>query len=139
MKENSAGGVVVKGGQVLVLRKYFGDWVLPKGKIEKGETTSITAVREVREETGAKAEVIKRIGFARYVYVNQSSERVNKRVDYYLMRYVGGDLKPQKEEGFVSAEFLDCDRAISLLRHESEKKMVENAIKLYQKKRNDKQ
>lgn len=135
MRENSAGGVVVKDGQVLVLKKYFGDWVLPKGKIEKEETTSITAVREVREETGAEAEVVKRIGFARYVYTNQSSERVNKRVDYYLMKYKGGELKPQKEEGFVSAEFIDSDKAISLLKHESEKKMVENAIKLYRKKK----
>ena len=62
MKENSAGGVVVKDNKILLLRKYFGDWVLPKGKIEKEETTSITAVREVREETGVDAEVVKRIG-----------------------------------------------------------------------------
>lgn len=137
MKENSAGGVVVNEGKILLLRKYFGDWVLPKGKIEKEETTSITAVREVREETGIEAEVVKRIGYAKYIYYNQSSERVYKRVDYYLMLFKGGNLKPQKEEGFSLAEFVDYEKAIDLLRHESEKKMVVNAIKLYRKKAGD--
>ncbi|NLW52641.1 MAG: NUDIX hydrolase [Tissierellia bacterium] len=137
MKENSAGGVVVNEGKILLLRKYFGDWVLPKGKIEKEETTSITAVREVREETGIEAEVVKRIGYAKYIYYNQSSEKVYKRVDYYLMLFKGGNLKPQKEEGFSLAEFVDYEKAIDLLRHESEKKMVVNAIKLYRKKAGD--
>lgn len=135
MKENSAGGVVIKDGKVLVLRKFFGDWVLPKGKIEKEETTSIAAVREVREETGAKAKVVKRIGFAKYIYYNQKSDKVYKRVDYYLMTFEGGELKPQKEEGFASVDFVDYEKAIDLLRHDSEKNMVINAMKLYRKKK----
>lgn len=32
MEEISAGGVVIDGNSVLVLRKYQGDWVLPKGR-----------------------------------------------------------------------------------------------------------
>lgn len=136
MKENSAGGVVIKDGRVLILKKYFGDWVLPKGKIEKGETTSITALREVREETGVTAEIIKRVGFAKYIYNNQDLEKVNKRVDYYLMKYKTGELTPQKEEGFTIAEFHDYEKAIELLKHESEQKMVENAMRIYQKRRN---
>lgn len=136
MKENSAGGVVIKDGQVLLLRKYFGDWVLPKGKIEKGETTSITALREVKEESGVDAHIVKRVGYAKYIYYNQESEKVYKRVDYYLMQHLEGDPKPQKEEGFAIAEFKDFDDALSLLRHESEKKMVETAIRMYMKKRN---
>lgn len=134
MKENSAGGVVVKDGKVLLLRKYFGDWVLPKGKIEKEETTSITALREVKEETGVNAEIIKRIGFAKYIYYNQASTKVFKRVDYYLMNYKDGEPTPQKEEGFAVAEFHDYEKAIGLLKHESERKMVENAIKLLRKR-----
>lgn len=136
MKENSAGGVVIKDRQVLLLRKYFGDWVLPKGKIEKGETTSITALREVREESGVDAKIIKRVGYAKYIYYNQVSEKVYKRVDYYLMEHVDGAPKPQKEEGFAIAEFKSFEDALSLLKHESEKKMVETAIKMYKKKRN---
>ena len=132
MKEHSAGGVVIDCGKVLLLRKYYGDWVLPKGKMEIGETTSITALREVSEETGIKGEIIKRIGYARYVYINQTDSKVSKRVDYYVMRKVGGDLIPQKEEGFATAEFVEFDRAINILKHSSERNMVKNAIKIYQ-------
>lgn len=132
MKEHSAGGVVIEDGKILLLKKYFGDWVLPKGKMEKGETTSITALREVFEESGIKGEVIKRIGYARYVYMNQTDAKVSKRVDYYLMKKTGGSLIPQKEEGFQAAEFVEFDKAINLLKHSSERNMVKNAIKIYQ-------
>lgn len=137
MKENSAGGVVHNNGKVLLLKKFFGDWVLPKGKIEKEETTSMTALREVREETGVDAKIIKRIGYAKYIYYNQNSEKVYKRVDYYLMDYKNGELKPQKEEGFAQAEFIDINKAVELLRHDSEKRMVINSIKLLNKKKGD--
>ena len=37
MVEISAGGVVVFGNAILLLKKYNGDWVLPKGRIERKE------------------------------------------------------------------------------------------------------
>ncbi|MFM1525374.1 MULTISPECIES: NUDIX hydrolase [Helcococcus] len=133
MREHSAGGVVINDGKVLILKKYYGDWVLPKGKMENNETTDITAVREVEEETGIKAEIIQKIGYARYHYLNQENEDVSKRVDYYLMMQTGGKLIPQKEEGFSFADFVEYKTAIDILRHDSEKKMVINAIKIYRK------
>jgi len=45
MVEISAGGVVVFGNAILLLKKYNGDWVLPKGRIEKGEEVEATALR----------------------------------------------------------------------------------------------
>ena len=36
MIEVSSGGVVIFGNTILLLRKYNGDWVLPKGRLEKG-------------------------------------------------------------------------------------------------------
>ena len=51
-EEQSAGGVVLLGNAILLLRKYNGDWVLPKGKIEPGESHEEAALREVKEETG---------------------------------------------------------------------------------------
>lgn len=132
MKEHSAGGVVINNGKVLILKKYYGDWVLPKGKMENNETTDITAVREVEEETGIKAEIIKKIGYARYHYLNQEDKDVSKRVDYYIMKQIGGNLIPQKEEGFSFADFVDYKMAVELLKHDSEKRMVKNAIKIYE-------
>lgn len=50
-------GVVVRNGEsVLLIRRgnppYVGEWSLPGGAQELGETVRNTAIREVREETG---------------------------------------------------------------------------------------
>ena len=47
MEEISAGGVVVVGDTVLTLRKYQGDWVLPKGRLEENESSEEAAIRAV--------------------------------------------------------------------------------------------
>jgi 8-oxo-dGTP pyrophosphatase MutT (NUDIX family)/phosphohistidine phosphatase SixA len=54
-----AGGAVVtrehplRGTEVVIIhRKRYDDWTLPKGKLDVGESLPACAVREVREETG---------------------------------------------------------------------------------------
>jgi 8-oxo-(d)GTP phosphatase len=54
-----AGGAVVtredplRGTEVVIVhRKRYDDWTLPKGKVEAGEPVPVCAVREVHEETG---------------------------------------------------------------------------------------
>lgn len=60
LKPIMAGGVVVvrpgaRGLEVLVVhRKQWNDWSIPKGKNRLGECTPAAAVREVREETGVQ-------------------------------------------------------------------------------------
>ena len=44
-EEISAGGVVLFGNAILLLRKFNGDWVLPKGRIEAGEQKKEAALR----------------------------------------------------------------------------------------------
>ena len=63
-EEISAGGVVLFGNAILLLRKFNGDWVLPKGKVEEGENNEEAALREVAEETGVKAETLKYLGLS---------------------------------------------------------------------------
>jgi 8-oxo-(d)GTP phosphatase len=54
-----AGGAVVtrehplRGTEIVIIhRKRYDDWTLPKGKLDVGESLPACAVREVREETG---------------------------------------------------------------------------------------
>jgi 8-oxo-dGTP diphosphatase len=66
----AAGGIVVKRGEtplfaVVCLRKR-GDWVLPKGKLDNGETPRDAAEREVLEETGHSASVHDYLGTLAY-------------------------------------------------------------------------
>lgn len=43
----------LRGTEVVIIhRKRYDDWTLPKGKVEAGEPVPVCAVREVHEETG---------------------------------------------------------------------------------------
>lgn len=134
MKETSAGGVIVNGSRVLVLKKYRGDWVLPKGRLEEGETTEEAALREVKEECGLTCEIVRYLGFVKYNYRHYNGQHVQKTVYYYTMEEKKGTIHPQKEEGFCEAGFMPWKKAMMLLRHESERNMVYNAIRLSKKR-----
>ena len=55
------GGVVVDGSRVLLVRRanepLKGEWSLPGGAVELGETLEAAVTREIREETGIDVEV----------------------------------------------------------------------------------
>src|SRR3990167_4112092 len=96
----SAGGIVLRlrsgssirkdesGWEVLITQhsKHKG-WDFPKGHRENYESEDQTALREVEEETGVKAEIIERVGETKYFYYEEG-ERVLKTVAFYLMKYV---------------------------------------------------
>jgi len=67
-----------------LLIKRLGIWDLPKGKIDKGETTSEAAVREVREETGLKnIEIIGQLPDTFHIY-NQKGKWLLKKTYWFL-------------------------------------------------------
>ena len=129
--EVSAGGVVVFGNAILLLRKYNGDWVLPKGKVEANEDFDYTATREVLEESGVKANILKYLGKIHYSFRNtrEEDEIVNKTVHWFLMATRSMECTPQKQEGFVDARFVHIDRATQLAKYDDEKKIIAKAIK----------
>lgn len=138
-EEISAGGVVVFGNTILLLRKYNGDWVLPKGKVEAGETHEVAALREVKEETGVKAQIQKYLGEIHYTYKENwdKNRGVHKIVYWYLMNTRSMDTIPQREEGFVDAKFIHVDRVADMARYDDEKEIIKvalNEIKKEQKR-----
>ncbi|MBW4705317.1 MULTISPECIES: NUDIX hydrolase [unclassified Micromonospora] len=96
------GGVEV----CLVHRPRYGDWSLPKGKLERGEHPLLAAVREVAEESDVRAVPQVRLPTVRY-----RSEGRPKVVDYWSMRAVAtGGFQPDTEVDDVC--WLDVDAAV---------------------------
>lgn len=65
----AAGGLVQRSDQSLLFIRRLGVWDLPKGKIDKGETPEIAAIREVEEECGVKGlKIIRQLDSTYHIY-----------------------------------------------------------------------
>lgn len=72
-----------------------GEWSIPGGLVETGETTKDAVIREVREETGLKIEPIKLVEVFERI-LRDKSERVEYHfvlIDY-LCRVISGEAQP---------------------------------------------
>jgi 8-oxo-dGTP pyrophosphatase MutT (NUDIX family) len=129
MNEVSSGGIVFFGNSILLLKKYNGDWVLPKGRIEHGETKEAAALREVYEEAGVKGEIVTYIGQAQYEFRNlRHNEQVYKTVHWFLMKTNNTRCQPQREEGFIGASFVHINKAVKIVKYEDELKIIKKSI-----------
>lgn len=104
----AAGGLVKnKQGEFLFIYR-LDRWDLPKGKLEKGETPRIGAVREVVEECGIEIDKSgDKICKTYHAYVTRG-QVVIKKSHWYKMKFKGkGKLKPQIEEGITDVRWFD--------------------------------
>ena len=136
----SCGGVVIFRGKILLLYKNYRNkyegWVLPKGTVEEGESFEETALREVLEESGAKASIVKYIGKSEYSF-SVPEHVVEKEVHWYLMVADSYYSKPQREEYFVDSGFYKYHEAYHLLRFANEKQILEKAYRAYNELKRD--
>lgn len=134
IEATSCGGVVIFRGKILLLYKNYKNryegWVLPKGTVEEGEEYKETAIREVEEETKARASIIKYIDKSQYSF-NTPYNKVIKDVHWYLMMAESFYSKPQKEEHFMDSGYYKYNEAYHLLRFSNEKQILEKAYKKY--------
>jgi 8-oxo-dGTP pyrophosphatase MutT (NUDIX family) len=128
----SAGGVAFRrdnDGTVNVALIAVGKqrrWQLPKGTIEHGEECEAAALREVREETGLTTEIVELLDVIEYWYVGDSRKgrvRFHKKVHFYLMRYLSGDVSDHDDE-VEDAQWLSIDDAIERLAFRNERNVV---------------
>lgn len=128
----SAGGVAFRAtqdGGVEVALIAVGEsrrWQLPKGTIEREERPEAAALREVREEAGIETELVEPIDEIEYWYVGDSRGRrvrFHKKVYFYLMRYVAGDVADHDDE-VREARWFAIDDAIERLAFKNEQSVV---------------
>ena len=134
----SCGGVVIYRSRVLLLYKnrhgkHMG-WVLPKGTLEQGETFKAAALREVKEESGVTAKIVKYLGKTQYSFYASNGlgqHKVSKTVHWYLMTAYSFYCKPQAEEYFADVGFYKRHEAVHLLKFHDERQIMRRAFAEY--------
>jgi len=126
MYEYSAGGVIVDGCRVVIIRTRTSSgrhvWTFPKGRLENGETDEEAALREVREETGYVCRLKQPLGETAY-WFRSGSNQVRKTVRWYLleaMERTGVYNRAEVEE----VRWIPIRQAYEKLTHRGDRKLL---------------
>jgi 8-oxo-dGTP pyrophosphatase MutT (NUDIX family) len=131
--ERSAGGVLVvrQGPQLLAaLIELRGGQVLalPKGHIEPGESPEQAALRETREETGLRGDLLAELDEIAYTFWSRSMDaRVSKRVAFYLLEYRAGSIG-QHDGEVDGVALVPVERAPDVLTYPGERRVMDAAL-----------
>lgn len=113
----AAGGIVVDDAGRWLMMYRNGRWDLPKGHIEEGESSAVCAVREIAEETGVCARVVRPLCATWHAYWFPKTARWElKRTHWFELRAETCDgLKPQTEEGIEQVVWASAEDRPALL------------------------
>lgn len=104
MPSVSVNVAVIQDGKILLTqREDFETWVLPSGRVEEGESLAQAAIREVKEETGIDAELIRLVG----VY-SRTGTMYPGYTALFAARPVGGERTLQRGET-IAVEWFPFD------------------------------
>jgi ADP-ribose pyrophosphatase YjhB (NUDIX family) len=106
-KIKAAGGIVKSGNEQLFIKRN-GKWDIPKGKMEKGEKTRETAIREIQEECGLEGNLtIESKLMKTYHCYFMFDESVLKKTTWFVLNYEGSKVtEAQAEEGITEVVWL---------------------------------
>ena len=138
--ERSAGGVLIRGdgsqNEVCLIqvptRGGNPSWRLPKGWIEPDENSQEAAVRETREETGCNGKILSELSEIEYWYTRRGDEpgeriRVQKIVQFYVMKYTDGDIADHDHE-VEEVRWYGFKDALDTISYDAEKRVLQEAI-----------
>jgi 8-oxo-dGTP diphosphatase len=119
----AAGGIVLRQAEpplvaVVRLRKR-NEWVLPKGKLDDGETPRAAAIREVMEETGHEVSVHEFLGTLAY------DARGGAKVVHYWRMQAGDAPTRELMRDIKAVDWLPLDAAIARLSRGYERAFLE--------------
>ncbi|MET0979637.1 MAG: NUDIX domain-containing protein [Candidatus Saccharimonadales bacterium] len=127
----SAGGVVYHQGKVLAIKWLSKNSIeFPKGTIEIGESKEEASIREVFEETGYNASILRSLDSITFGFDWDDDIHYRKTVHYFLMGLVNNDSPtPHREfnEDFENL-WLTPEEAITMLTHDDGKEILSRAM-----------
>jgi 8-oxo-dGTP diphosphatase len=119
-----AGVVCLRGGEVLLIKRgkppRMGEWSIPGGRQEMGETIAEAALRELAEETGVVAELLGLVDV-----VDHISERGQMVLIDYAARWISGE--PVAGDDAVDARFFPLAEALALVSWSETRRIIEAA------------
>lgn len=128
----TAGVVCLRGREVLLIKRgnppRQGQWSLPGGRIEWGETSEAAALRELREETGCDGELLGLVDVVDGVMRSRETGEVTR---HYIMvdfaaRWTCGE--PVAGDDAVDARFFDLDEALAVVEWEETRRVIREAF-----------
>lgn len=134
-REISAGVAVVNGEQVLLIYHKRGEWLMPKGHVEPGETPAQAAQREVEEETGISVRLLGEVGRTEYDFDPPGEEGRRSKEVYWFVgapeRKEAVNPFPHVAEGIEAAVWLPRAEALARLTFPADRQILTRALELY--------
>ena len=144
IRKFSAGGIVFKkeGEKILWLIRrpapnpgFNGQlgWNFPRGLTDENESTQKAALREVREETGIDAKIIKKLPVLKIFFVDsKTNEKTMKFITFYVMEW-----ESDLSEGFgwetAETRWVTAEEADKLLTFKNEGDLLKKAAEIVKK------
>ena len=132
MKEEVSAGIILFNDnisrQFLLLNYPSKHWDFVKGKMENGETTHETALRETKEETGI-SDVEFLDGFEEEIeyYFHVENQDIHKKVIFFLGKTKTLDIILSHEH--LDFIWLDYDNALNKITYENAKNLLKKSKK----------
>ena len=132
-RQTSSGGVIYRKTEdvvevALVSVRGGRFWCLPKGIVDKGETPELTAVREVREESGLSGRIVDKLGDITYwYYIRGENSKCRKTVYFYLMEYMEGNTS-QHDFEVDEAVWYPIQEALQKVSFRGDRTILEKAV-----------
>ncbi|NQE65136.1 NUDIX hydrolase [Caulobacter sp. RHG1] len=123
------GVVCLRGDEVLLIRRgtppRLGQWSLPGGRLEWGETLEVAALRELKEETGVDAELTGLLDVVDGVFPARPGGEITRHyvlIDY-AARWTGGE--PVAGDDAAEARFVSRDEAMAMVEWDETRRMID--------------
>ena len=128
----TVGVICLRGDQVLLIKRgnppRLGQWSLPGGRLERGETTVVAALRELAEETGVQARLLGLVDVVDGLITSRTSGEITHHyimIDY-AARWVSGE--PVAGDDAAEARFVSLDEALAMVEWDVTRKVIEETF-----------
>jgi 8-oxo-dGTP pyrophosphatase MutT (NUDIX family) len=131
VEETSAGGIVFRlergRPRYLLIRDSYSNWGFPKGHLEPGEEPATAAVREVGEETGLRALLVRGLIDTIDWDFRFRGQSIHKVCHFFLMEARRARTSPQRAEGITACRWMSFDEAQRRISYRNAREVLRRA------------